>query len=75
MANTNIIKSSLVLQYEYGKDEDGNPKVQSQKFSKVNASAEASVFKTVGDALATLLADKTVNVQKQDLISLENLEA
>lgn len=71
MANTNIIKSSLVLQYEWGADVDGNPKVHVQRFSKVNVSADADTFKTVGDAIATLLITKTASIQKQDLISLE----
>lgn len=74
MENTNILKSSLILKYEYGVDSKGEPKTITQKFSKINSKADLKSFKLIGDALGALIDSEEVIVNQEQLISLSDIE-
>lgn len=74
MENTNILKSSLILKYEYGVDSKGEPKTVTQKFSKINSKTDLEAFKLVGNALGALIDSEQVLVNQEQLISLADIE-
>ena len=71
MANQNIIKSSLVLQYHFGQDSHGNPAVKKQRFTSIKAESPDEQVKAVGDAFAALIATSSITVQKEETVDLE----
>lgn len=75
MAIQNIVKSSLVLKYQFGKDSHGNPKITTQKFSSVKPDSDAQSYLSVGKALSALVSTNTISVNREDFCSLkENQE-
>ncbi|MGL4656594.1 MAG: DUF1659 domain-containing protein [Sarcina sp.] len=71
MTNQNIIKSSLVLQYQFGEDSHGNPALKKQKFTSIKAEASDANIKLVGDALSLLVDTSSIAVFKEETIDLE----
>ncbi|MGL4739188.1 MAG: DUF1659 domain-containing protein [Sarcina sp.] len=75
MAIQNIVKSSLVLKYQFGMDSHGNPKLTAQKFSSVKPDSDAASYLSVGNALADLVSTSEITVNREDFCSLrENQE-
>lgn len=72
MTNQNIVKSSLVLQYQFGEDSHENPIVKKQRFSSIKAEASDENIKSVGDALAALIDTSSITVLKEETIDLES---
>lgn len=71
MTNQNIIKSSLVLQYQFGVDSHGNPALKRQKFTSIKAESADDKIKSVGDAIAVLIDTSSITVFKEETIDLE----
>lgn len=68
-ANSVITKNSLVLKYQNGVDDKGNPKFTTQKFSRIKLQATDEAMKNVGTALGALLfSDNTQVLKEQDFI-------
>ncbi|MGL5634233.1 MAG: DUF1659 domain-containing protein [Sarcina sp.] len=75
MAIQNIVKSSLVLKYQFGMDSHGNPKITAQKFSSVKPDSDAATYLLVGNALAGLVSTTSISVNREDFCSIrENQE-
>lgn len=66
MAKAILTKKSLVLKYQKGVDNNGDPKFSTQKFSKIRVDAEDTKLYEVGQALAALLASEFNSVLKED---------
>lgn len=68
-ANSVITKNSLVLKYQNGVDDKGNPKFTTQKFSRIKLQGTDEAMKNVGTALGALLfSDNTQVLKEQDFI-------
>ncbi|MGL4452114.1 MAG: DUF1659 domain-containing protein [Sarcina sp.] len=70
MTNQNIVKSSLVLQYQFGEDSHGNPTLKKQKFTSIKAESADEKIKAVGDALAILVDTSSITIFKEETIDL-----
>ena len=66
-----VIGAKLILEYAFGEDSHGNPKVVKQSFSSVKVSETDVKFMATGDALALLLNSSVKKVNKEELISLD----
>lgn len=66
MAKAILTKKSLVLKYQKGVDNNGDPKFSTQKFSKIRVDADDSKLYEVGQALIDLLASEFNSVLKED---------
>ncbi|MGL4572691.1 MAG: DUF1659 domain-containing protein [Clostridium sp.] len=71
MAKAILTKKSLVLKYQKGVDNNGDPKFSTQKFSKIRVGAEDSKLYEVGQALTALLASEVNFVLKEDDFKFE----
>ncbi|MGG5460145.1 DUF1659 domain-containing protein [Clostridium sp. B9] len=71
MAKAILTKKSLVLKYQKGVDDNGNPKFSTQKFSKIRVDAEDSKLYEVGKALADLILSDVAQVLKEDDFKFE----
>lgn len=71
MAKAILTKKSLVLKYQKGVDNNGDPKFSTQKFSKIRVDAEDSKLYEVGQALTVLLASEVNFVLKEDDFKFE----
>ncbi|MDZ5255141.1 DUF1659 domain-containing protein [Clostridium sp. LIBA-8841] len=71
MAKAILTKKSLVLKYQKGVDNNGDPKFSTQKFSKIRVDAEDSKLYEVGEALTALLASDVNFVLKEDDFKFE----
>lgn len=71
MAITNTKNSTaLVIKYAKGQNEDGSPKIQSQKFSKLNRSATDEQIYNLGAIIGAVLISKPTEIKKLDDYSL-----
>ena len=73
MTSQNIVKSSLILQYQFGEDSHGNPTLKKQRFTPIKTEASDENIKSVGDALATLIDTSSITVFKEETIDLESI--
>ena len=73
MTSQNIVKSSLILQYQFGEDSHGNPTLKKQRFTSIKTEASDENIKSVGDVLATLIDTSSITVFKEETIDLESI--
>ena len=73
-AKTTLTKNTLVLRYENGVDDKGNPKFTTQKFSRIKLTASDDSILQVGEALNSLIASDNTSVSKEEVSSLETAE-
>ena len=73
-AKTTLTKNTLVLRYESGVDDKGNPKFTTQKFSRIKLTASDDAILQVGEALNNLIATENSSVSKEEVSSLEVAE-
>lgn len=71
MTNQNIVKSSLVLQYQFGVDSHGNPTLKKQRFTSIKAESPDAQIKLVGNALSVLVDTSSITIFKEETIDLE----
>ena len=65
MATSTLIKNAMVIKYQVGVDEKGQPKYSTQRFSKVKDSITDDTFQAVGSTLINLLDSPSSQVQKE----------
>lgn len=71
MAVSNIKNSTaLVLRFEKGENLNGTPRISSQKYSKINATATDAQLYEVGAAIGAVLTSYPVEIKKIDDFSL-----
>ncbi len=71
MAVSNIKNNTaLVIRFEKGQNLDGSPKVTSQKFSNVSATATNDEIYAVGVAIGAVLISEPVEIKKVDDFTL-----
>jgi hypothetical protein len=65
MATSTLIKNAMVIKYQVGVDEKGQPKYSTQKFSRVKDSITDDNFQAVGSELIKLLDSQNCLIQKE----------
>ena len=71
MAKAILTKNTLVLKYQNGVDDKGDPKYTTQKFSRIKLQATDDSILEVGQALGGLLASDNKEVLKEENYILE----
>ena len=66
MAKAILTKNTLVLKYQNGVDDKGDPKYSTQKFSRIKLQATDESILAVGEALGNLLSSDNKEVQKEE---------
>jgi len=67
MAITNTKNNTaLVIKYTKGQNQDGSPKIQSQKFSKVSGSATDEEVYNLGLVIGSVLISEPTEIKKLD---------
>ena len=66
MAKAILTKNTLVLKYQSGVDDKGDPKYTTQKFSRIKLQATDDSILAVGQALGGLLASDNKEVLKEE---------
>ena len=66
MAKAILTKNTLVLKYQNGVDDKGDPKYTTQKFSRIKLQATDDSILAVGEALGGLLASENREVLKEE---------
>lgn len=67
MAITSIKNNTaLVIKYSKGQNQDGSPKIQSQKFSKVNESSTNEEIHNLGVIIGAVLVSEPSEIKKLD---------
>lgn len=70
MATEKVINAKLKLEFEVGKNENGEAKTKSKTLSKLNTQAQAEAIKTTADKIASLLTTplhKTVKITETEI--------
>ena len=62
MAKAILTKNTLVLKYQNGVDDKGDPKYTTQKFSRIKLQATDDSILAVGQALGGLLASDNLSL-------------
>ncbi len=71
MAVSNIKNNTaLVIRFEKGQNLDGSPKIASQKFSNVSATATDEEIYAVGAAIGAVLLSEPTEIKKIDDFTL-----
>ena len=66
MARAILTKNTLVLKYQNGVDDKGDPKYTTQKYSRIKLQATDDSILAVGQALGGLLASDNKEVLKEE---------
>jgi len=67
MAITNTKNNTaLVIKYIKGQNQDGSPKIQSQKFSKVSGTATDEEIYNLGVVIGSVLISEPTEIKKLD---------
>lgn len=75
MAVSNIKNNTaLVLRFEKGENQDGTPKVVSQKFSNINPSSNDESIYAIGEAIGEILVNIPMEIKKIEDYTLTSSE-
>ncbi|MFR1709298.1 MAG: DUF1659 domain-containing protein [Clostridium sp.] len=67
MAITNIKNdTALVIKYVNGENQDGSPKIQSQKFSKISGTSTDEEIYNLGLLIGAVLINEPTEIKKLD---------